>query len=301
MDQNFGANNIENENMNQNNLNNIDNSNNQNNNQELNNNLTNKFQNITISYLFFLTINIIIYLYSKWNSIETYKYVFQYLPIIQNNQFYRIITRYFIHFGIFHLLLELSAFFYLCKILENAFGTLLTFSIIFISMILDSLIQLLLIPIFAIFLRGRFSNIYNFFYEGGLTPLIFTLLTYCSLYHKNRNRIIPFENLFIFRAKYSYLYLLGALYFFTPNRTFYGNVSGILGGLILKNYPKYLLPRVKWIKEIEEKYSLNKIKILYRYINKKNNKMKDILNEYDNNSMEDIIDNKKFITINNNI
>ena len=286
MEPNFGGNNIENENINQNSINNIENSNNQNYNE--NNNIFQKFPNITFSFLFFLMINMIIYLYSKISSIEIYKYVFQYFPIVHNNQFYRIISRYFIHFGIFHLLLELISFFYLCKIFENSFGTLLTLSIIFISMILVSFIQILIIPIFAFFVRGRFSVLSNFLYEGGLTPILFTLLTYSSLYRKNRNQLISLESYFIFRAKYSYLYLLGALYFFTPNRTFYGNLSGIIGGHILKKYAKYLLPRIKWIKEIEDYYSLNKIKFLYRYINLSNNKMKDILNEYDRESMEDI-------------
>ena len=287
MEQNFRANNIEFENINQNNINNTDNSNNQNNIQE-NNNIFQKYPNITLTFLIFLTINIIIFLYSKIIPIETSKYVFQYFPIIHNNQFYRIITRYFIHFGIFHLLLELIGFFFLCKTFENSFGTILTLSIIFISMILDSFIQLLLIPIFAFFLRARFSVVSNFLYEGGLTPIIFTLLTYSSLYHKNRNQIFSLDSYFIFRAKYSYIYLLGALYFFTPNRTFYGNLSGIIGGHILKNFPKYLLPRIKWIKEIEDYYSLNKIKVLYRYINLSNKKMKDILNEFDGDSIEDI-------------
>lgn len=290
MEQNIGGNNLENDNINQNNLNNIVNSNNQNNNQDLNNIIVKSSKNITISFLIFLIINIIIYLYSKIIPIKIYKYVFQYLPIIESYQFYRVITRYFIHFGIFHLLLELSALFYLCNIFENSFGTLLTLSIIFLSMILDSFIQLLIIPTFAMFLRGRFSILYNFFYEGGLTPILFTLVTYSSLYHKNRNQIISFETLFIFRAKYLYLYLLGALYFFTPNRTFYGNISGIIGAFILKNYSKYLLPRIKWIKEIEDYYSLHKVKLFYRYININNSKMKDILNEYDRDSMEEIFD-----------
>ena len=287
MEQNFGANNIENENINQNNINNIDISNNQNYNRE-NSNIFQKFPDITITFLFFLTINLIIYIYSKINSIEIYKYVFQYFPIMHNNQFYRIISRYFIHFGIFHLLLELIGIFFLCKTFENSFGTIFTISIIFISMILDSFIQIILIPVFAFFLRGRFSVLSNFLYEGGLTPVLFTLLTYSSLYHKNRNQLISLESLFIFRAKYSYIYLLGALYFFTPNRTFYGNLSGIIGGHILKRYPKYLLPKIKWIKEIEDFYSLNKIKFLYRHINLSNNKMKDVLIEYDRESMEDI-------------
>ena len=294
MEQNFVRNNIENENIIQNNLNNNENIENQNNNNQIRyNNILNKFQNITISFLIFFIINIMIYLYSKIIPLKTYKYVFQYVPIVKKFQFYRIITRYFIHFGVFHLIIELITFFYLCKIFENIFGTLLTLSIIFISMILDSLIQLLIIPTFSFFLRGRISILYNYFYEGGLTPVLFTLLTYFSLYRRNKNQQISLESLFILRVKYLYLYLLGLLYFFTPNRTFYGNISGIIGGFILKNYSKFLLPRIIWIKELEEKYSLNKIKLFYRFINLNNNKMKEILNEYDRDSIEDIIESNK--------
>ena len=294
MEQNFVRNNIENENIIQNNLNNNENLENQNNNNQIRcNNILNKFQNVTISFLIFFIINIMIYLYSKIIPLKTYKYVFQYVPIVKKFQFYRIITRYFIHFGVFHLIIELITFFYLCKIFENIFGTLLTLSIIFISMILDSLIQLLIIPTFSFFLRGRISILYNYFYEGGLTPVLFTLLTYFSLYRRNKNQQISLESLFILRVKYLYLYLLGLLYFFTPNRTFYGNISGIIGGFILKNYSKFLLPRIIWIKELEEKYSLNKIKLFYRFINLNNNKMKEILNEYDRDSIEDIIESNK--------
>ena len=299
MEQNIGRNNLDEINI-QNNINNNENFGQQNNNNQLINvNILKNCQNITISFLIFFIINILIYLYSKIIPIKIYKYVFQYVPIIHKYQFYRIITRYFIHFGIFHLILELIAFYYLCKICENIFGTLLTLSIIFISMILDSFIQLLIIPTFSIFLRGRFSIIYNYFYEGGLTPILFTLLTYFSLYRRNRNQQVSLESIYILRAKHSYLYFLGILYFFTPNRTFYGNVSGIIGGYILKNYGKYLLPKVKWIKEIEECYSLDKVKIFYRYININNNRMKEILNEYDRDSIEDIIESNKIDEKNN--
>ena len=294
MEQNFVRNNIENENIIQNNLNNNENIENQNNNIQIRyNNILNKFKNVTISFLIFFIINIMIYLYSKIIPLKTYKYVFQYVPIVKKFQFYRIITRYFIHFGVFHLIIELITFFYLCKIFENIFGTILTLSIIFISMILDSLIQLLIIPTFSFFLRGRISILYNYFYEGGLTPILFTLLTYFSLYRRNKNQQISLESLFILRVKYLYLYFLGLLYFFTPNRTFYGNISGIIGGFILKNYSKFLLPRIIWIKELEENYSLNKIKLFYRFINLNNNKMKEILNEYDRDSIEDIIESNK--------
>ena len=151
-----------------------------------------------------MIITITLYLYSKINEIEASKYVFQFAPIVQKYQYYRIITRYFIHFGVCHLSLELFALFYLCKICENIFGTLLTLSIILTSMILVSVIQLLKAP-FSSFLLGRMlSHYFNYFYEGGLTPVLFALLTYYSLYKKNRNEELFFiESYLIFRRRYS--------------------------------------------------------------------------------------------------
>ena len=75
----------------------------------------------------------------------------------------------------------------MCKYFESKFGTLLTLSIIFISMILDSIINILLIPVFSIFLSYRVSIILDHTYEGGLTPVLFTMVTLFSLFEKNRN------------------------------------------------------------------------------------------------------------------
>ena len=299
MENQLESNNIERENINQKNINSNENKNNIN----VNNNndylikvkqFFNKFPSITISFLIFLIITITLYLYSKIEEIDSSKYVFQFAPIVQKCQYYRIITRYFIHFGVCHLSLELFALFHLCKICENLFGTLLTLSIILTSMILVSIIQLLKAPISSFLLGRMLSHYFNYFYEGGLTPVLFALLTYYSLYKKNRNEELFFiESYLTLRRRYRFMFFLFVLLCFTPNRSFSGNVSGILGGIILKKYPKYFLPKVKWIKDVEDKYSLNKINILYKYINLNNNRMKDILTEYDRDSVEEMNESKK--------
>ena len=296
-----GDNYIERQNINiNNNLNNNENINNQqryNNNNSINiQNILIKFSDMSISFLIFFVINIIIYFYSKIYPIETSKYIFQYISIIEKNQYYRVITRYFIHFGFFHLSLELTILFYLCKFSENMLGTLLSLSLISVSMILVSLIHLIIIPIISFIVNGRFPLLLNLLYEGGLTPILFALLTYFSFFH-HRDEEVTLEFIMVIKLKYSFILLLLILYAFTPNRTFLGNVSGIIGGIILKKYPKYFLPKVKWIKEMEEKYSLNKIKFLYKYINLNNSKMKDILKEFDEDSMNDIIN---IVNINRN-
>ena len=302
MNNNIGENQIENEpDLNVININNNQNNNNQNMPNNINNNAYNiftKFPDITISYLFFLIINIVLLIYSQIFPIETSTFIFQYRPIVSKLQLYRIITRYFIHFGFAHFILEQISFFYISKYFENKFGTLLTLSIIFISMILDSIIHIILIPFFTLFLSYRVSIILDHSYEGGLTPVLFTLVTYFSLFEKNRNERFFFENFFLLRVKYSYVYLLGILYFFTPNRSFYGNISGILGGFILKQFRKVLLPKIIWIYDFELCIGLNRIKILYRKLNINNKQMRKMLREFDRDSINEIILSYEFI--NNN-
>ena len=291
---NIGGNNMENEqDINAININNNQNNNNNEvniqNNQE--NNIFNiliKYPDITISFLLFLFINIIFYISSYFFEIESPTFIFQYRPIVSKFQYYRIISRYFIHFGFAHFILEQISFFYLCKYFENKFGTLLTLSIIFVSMIIDSIINIIIIPFFSIFLSYRVSIILDYSFEGGLTPILFTMVTYISLFKKNRQERLLFENFFLLRMKYSYIYLLGILYFFTPNRSFYGNVSGIIGGFLLKNVRNIFLPKLIWIYDIEFKCCFSQIKYLYKKININNSKMRHMLKEYDRESVDDI-------------
>ena len=299
MNNNLGENPIENvQDMNAVNINKYQNNSNQNI-QNHNNahsfNIFEKYKNITISFSLFFVINYFLLIYSVIYPIEKSNFIFQYRPVVSKYQLYRIISRYFIHFGFAHLILEQISLFYLCKYFENKFGTLLTLSIIFTSMILDSIINIFLIPIFSMFLSYRVSIILDHSYEGGLTPVLFTMVTYFSLFKKNRHERFFLENFFLLRVKYSFIYLLGILYFFTPNRSFYGNVSGIFGGFIIKKYRKILLPKLTWIYEFEEKYSLNKIRSLYRKININDNEMRIMLREFDRDSFDDIILNYESI------
>ena len=179
----------------------------------------------------------------------------------------------------------------MCKYFESKFGTLLTLSIIIVSMIIDSLINIILFPIFTIFLSYRVAIILDHTYEGGLTPVIFTMVTLFSLFEKHRNDRLLLENFFFLRMKYSYIYLLGILYFFTPNKSFYGNISGIFGGFLLKKFRKILLPKLIWIYDFEEKYGLNKIQNLYKKINLDNSEMGNMLRKYDGDSLAEIIQN----------
>ena len=65
-----------------------------------------KYPDITISFLLFLFINIIFYISTYFFEIELSSFIFQYRPIVSKCQYYRIISRYFIHFGFAHFILE---------------------------------------------------------------------------------------------------------------------------------------------------------------------------------------------------
>ena len=313
-DDNLGRNPLINNNNNDNNnnenneLNNIINNNNNN---EENNNFINQYSTFTLSFTFIFFINLIIYILSYFYGFEKYKYVFEIDPIVDHSQYYRFITRYFVHFGICHLFLELYITLYLCNYFENMFGTLMTISFILISMIIISLIQLC----FNLFL-SYLSNILNVVdntiinYEGGLTPVLFALNTFFYLFeHDYLNEY----NIFLFvlgKGKYSSFTILIILYFFTPNRTFMGNLSGIFAAYFIKGIFKCFLPKISWIIEFEDSFNLNKEGKFYRYITSKNSLMKNILNQIEPNSVRDIdIDldiekgeenNKNIQKINNN-
>ena len=104
------------------------------------------YKKITISFIIILFINIIIEIYSYFKRINYRKYVFQYVPIFEKNQYYRFISRYFIHYGIWHLIIELFLTFHLCNEFENLLGTIISISFIMISMLINSILHFIMIP-----------------------------------------------------------------------------------------------------------------------------------------------------------
>ena len=293
-DDNVGINPLINNNNNNNENNNENNNQINNNNENDNNNFISQYKDFTPSFIIIFLINLIIWAISFYSEIEKYKYVFEIDPIMDHSQYYRFITRYFIHFGICHLLLELYITYYLCKYFENTFGTLMTISFILISMVIDSIIHL--------FFGIVFSNIcYTFklidnsiiHYEGGLTPVLFSLNTFYYLYdHENFDEY----NIFVFlsgKGNYSSLTMLIILYFFTPNKTFIGNLSGICGAYFIKSIFFCFLPKINWIIDFEDVFNLKNNGQFYRYITTKNLLMKSVLNQIEPDTIRYLIENEK--------
>ena len=248
-----------------------------------------KYTKITLSFIIIITIKILFIIYFH-HSKNAEKFMFQYYIIINKNQYYRCITRYFINYGFCHFIIELIVTYFICYYFENMIGTFFTLMFIFISFILISIVNLCFLKLSEHLFKitnhnGEFDNIY----EGGLTPLFFTLYTFYFLFDGNSGRIFFIFFIFIIQAKHSEFIFAIILAFFTPNNSPYGNFSGIFTGYILKIFKNLFLPRIVWIKEIEKLLMLNRLFPFYRYITEESPIMKKIINEYDNDLLSNII------------
>ena len=290
--------NIENEINNNNNVNNENNiNNNANNNQEMFENQNQnqnreiypkKYTNITISFIIIFIINIIIEIRSNSQSINYRKYVFQYAPINEKNQYYRFITSYFIHYGIFHLLVELYCSYHIFYLFENIMGTLMTICFIMVSMIINSLIHFMMMPLVDfLFKMGNLYYDLNYDYESSLTSVLFSMTNFYFLFKDIKDkRFDLFYTIFV-KVKYINIIALISLYCFTPNISIFSNLSGLISGYLFKFFPYIFLPKVTWIDEFEKNFGLKKFEGLYRSITYKNKRMRKALNELQNGSVVD--------------
>ena len=296
MNEDFINNEIINQNPNNinNNINNGNNVNNENNNNYMNfpyqrnNNNIKKYSKITISFLIILIINIYIELYSFFEIINSRKYIFQFAPIYDKNQYYRFISNYFIHYGIGHLIIELYITYKICNLMENIFGTIITISFIMISMLMNSILNFIILKFLIYFINYmQYSQDLNYEYESGMTSVLFTMVTFYFNFRHIKNKNLSIIYIFNIKAKYINFIALFSIYIFTPNKSFFRNLSGIINGYILKYLPFPFLPKVNWILDLENNYKI-KCQIfenLYRYINEKNNLMVNSLNELQKNSI----------------
>ena len=282
-------------NMNNNINNNNNNINNQNNNNNMidlqnpnNNNYLKKYTKITFSFIIILSINILIEIYSFFQNINSRKYVFQFAPIYEKNQYYRFVTNYFIHYGIGHEIIELYLTYKICYLIENILGTIITISFIMISMIMNSILNFIIVK-FMIYIQNIIYSIIdlNYEYESGMTSVLFTLVTFYFSFKRLRKQKISILSTFVITGKYLSLAAFFYIYCFTPNKSFFSNLSGILNGYLFKFLPFLFLPKVNWVRDFENyfPYKIKKFDNIYRNININNNLMVNALNELKKNSM----------------
>ena len=275
--------------------NNLNDINQNNNNNQLNfdipadNNYSKKYKKITISFIIIFFINLIIEIYSNFKRINYRKYVFQYAPIYEKNQYYRFISSYFIHYGIWHIIIELYLTYEVCYLFENIMGTIITICFIMISMIINSILHFMMVPLTMFtFKVMRSSYDLNFDYESSLASVLFSMSTFYFLFNDNKNKKFDILYTFVLNVKYLSVTLLFTLYLLTPNKSFFSNLSGIISGYLFKFFPFIFLPRVTWVIDFEKKICiLKKLDKIYRCITYKDIFMKNALNELQEDSVFD--------------
>ena len=112
------------------------------------------------TFIVLLIINLSSYLYRQYNTIRLTSLSISLYPVLYKFQFYRFIIHHFIHYNIFHLLIEILVTYYICKNLEKMIGTLLSFSLILVLIFSTSFLFFLSMIIIKFVI-----NIFNFSYN----------------------------------------------------------------------------------------------------------------------------------------
>ena len=233
------------------------------------------------TFILLLFLNISIYLLCKFYSLKISELSISLYTILIKNQYYRIITHHFLHYGICHLLIEIFFSFNISKSLEKTIGTFYSFIIIFIMIIMTSIFYISIILFFKIFNKLIDIN-YNgdFMYECGMTSLLFSLYSYIFEFRKNKNKRIKVFNIFLLRMRFSSFKILFFLSLFTPNTTFLGNLCGIYSAYIIRIMFSYsILPKYEGVYDFEKYLNLHYNKNWYISIVEPNQEMKEFFSE----------------------
>ena len=217
------------------------------------------------TFIVLLIINLSSYLYRQYNTIRLTSLSISLYPVLYKFQFYRFIIHHFIHYNIFHLLIEILVTYYICKNLEKMIGTLLSFSLILVLIFSTSFLFFLSMIIIK-FVINIFNFSYNcdFVYECGMSCLLFSLYSYLIDFKKNKNKLIKLLNFIAIRSRFSSIYFIIFLYFFTPNKSIYGNLCGIISiNLIKFLFGNKFFPKYEGICDFEEYFKLNNYKCCY--------------------------------------
>ena len=252
------------------------------------------------TFIFLVMLNLSLYFYCNYYSLNFSFFSISLYTFLYKYQFYRLITHHFMHYGICHLFIELLITFYLCKSLEKMIGTILSFIFILVNIISTSLLFVIFILIFKFIgyiLNLNFNN--DFLYECGMSSLLFSLFTYIIVYKANKQKIFKILNIIHVNVKSASFVVLFMLILFTPNKTFFGNISGMINAYIIKHligskiYPKY-----EAIYDFEKYFKLNFYDSCYISVMEPNEEMKDyLINIFNNINFSSSQYNEKIICV----
>ena len=233
------------------------------------------------TFILLFLLNISLYLSCKYFELKISELSISLYTILIKNQYYRIITHHFMHYGICHLLIEIYFSFYICKSLEKTIGTFYSLIIIFIMIIFTSFFYIFIVLLFKL-INDTIDINYNgdFMYECGMSSLLFSLYSYIFEFRKNKNKQIQLFNSLIIKMSFSSFSILLFLSLFTPNTTFLGNLCGIYSDYIIRIMFSYsILPKYEGVYDFENYLNLHYKKNSYISIVEPNQEMKEIFSE----------------------
>jgi membrane associated rhomboid family serine protease len=236
---------------------------------------------LSFSFKLLFLLNSLAYIQSFCKSYDLKKYTLCLWPIINKNQYYRLITSHFYHLSFFDFLFTMIGFYYATKCIEKEIGSIYTIIIIFHGMISTSILYIIVLWIFKKVLR--YSE-YNFIYQCGFSSMVFFLFLCYFLLKKNFNRNINISSIDL-RGIHSVYFTILMLQLITPSASIVFNTCGASCAFFIFGIVKYFgMPRNYWIIDMEKIFGLNK---------KNNCHIKYILGYYSLNEKDDIINNVK--------
>ena len=266
--------------------------------EEGNNNITNDSINIeddefieekfnplfTFSFKLFFILNSLSYYYTNYKSNKIKNYSLCLWPIINKNQYYRIITSHFCYKGFLDYLLSMLGLFYITKYLEREIGSIYLIIIAFHGMIFICVLYLY----FFWLIKYMFNAIsLNFIEQGSFSGIDFCLFLSYFLLKKNKSRNVNL-NSFDLKGIYLVYLIILLIQFLSPSALLFLNIGGTVSAFLIFKFSKNTtLPRNNWIMDMEKLFGLdndkNIVKIILGYYSLKDNeKIIDNVKEFDN-------------------
>ena len=213
----------------------------------------------TFSFKLFFILNTLAYIHSKFNSYQLKNYTLCLYPIINKQQYYRLVSSHFYHFGFFDYLSTMLGFFFATKYLEKEIGSIYTILIIFHGIILTSVFYIIVMWIFRTLFR--FSEYqFNFIFQCGFSSIDFCLFLSYFLLKKNFTSNLSFSFIDL-RGIHAVYFVILLFQLITPSASIIFNLCGTLSSaLVFKVFKYFSFPRNYWIRDIEKIFGLHKIR-----------------------------------------
>lgn len=188
--------------------------------------MKNDFKKYPITFSLLLLI-IVVYIYTTLKyGIEMNAYQgieaggFNPLIVIMTNQYYRLITANFIHFGIMHIFCNAYSLYNLGMLMERVLGFKKYLTVVLVSMLSTTLF-----PFILYFLNGTGANSIMGGISGVIFGLIGSLMALAYLYRD--------VYMYLFKQIVSSLILMLFISFMLPSISLTGHIGGMLGGFLV--------------------------------------------------------------------